>query len=219
MANIYLHYVLDLWFEKEIKPNCEGEAYYIRFADDFVALFRYKQDAEIFYNKLAKRLKKFGLELAEDKSRIISFSRFRKYEKTSFSFLGIEFRWVISNNGKDAIQRRTDRKRMKRALAEIKEWCRENRHQRIRKQTEIMKSKLQGHYNYYGIAGNHRGIRQFWGAAMRIWYKWLNRRSQHRSFTWQEFKAMLKRYGIPQPKVKEQIEERNLVKQCSLEYA
>jgi RNA-directed DNA polymerase len=219
LANIYLHYVLDLWFEKEIKPNCEGEAYYIRFADDFVALFRYKQDAEIFYNKLAKRLKKFGLELAEDKSRIISFSRFRKYEKTSFSFLGIEFRWVISNNGKDAIQRRTDRKRMKRALAEIKEWCRENRHQRIRKQTEIMKSKLQGHYNYYGIAGNHRGIRQFWGAAMRIWYKWLNRRSQHRSFTWQEFKAMLKRFGIPQPKVKEQIEERNLVKQCSLEYA
>jgi RNA-directed DNA polymerase len=219
LANVYLHYVLDLWFEKEIKPRCEGEAYYIRFADDFVALFRYKKDAEIFYNKLAKRLKKFGLELAEDKTRIISFSRFRKYEKTSFSFLGIEFRWGVSNNGKDVIKRRTDRNRLKRAFVEITQWCRENRHQRIRKQTEVMKSKLQGHYNYYGIAGNHKAIRQFYDGAMRIWYKWLNRRSQHRSHTWQEFKAMIKQYEIPQPKVKEQCGRQPLVRQHCLEYA
>jgi RNA-directed DNA polymerase len=219
LANVYLHYVLDLWFEKEIKPRCEGEAYYIRFADDFVALFRYKKDAEIFYNKLAKRLKKFGLELAEDKTRIISFSRFRKYEKTSFSFLGIEFRWGVSNNGKDVIKRRTDRNRLKRAFVEITQWYRENRHQRIRKQTEVMKSKLQGHYNYYGIAGNHKAIRQFYDGAMRIWYKWLNRRSQHRSHTWQEFKAMIKQYEIPQPKVKEQCGRQPLVRQHCLEYA
>lgn len=158
LGNVYLHYVLDLWFEQEIKKNCDGEAYLMRFADDFVALFRYARDAEMFYRKVRERLAKYNLELAEDKTRIISFSRFRKYENTCFSFLGIEFRWGISNNGKDIIKRRTERKRLQRAFLEITEWCRENRHQRIRKQTETMKQKLQGHYNYYGIAGNSAGI-------------------------------------------------------------
>jgi RNA-directed DNA polymerase len=204
LANIYLHYVLDLWFEREIKKNCDGEAYLIRFADDFVALFRYARDAEMFYHKLRERLTKFCLELAEEKTRIVSFSRFRKYEKTSFTFLGIEFRWGISNNGKDVIKRRTARKRLQKAFAEITEWCRENRHQRIRKQTETMKLKLQGHYNYYGIAGNSEGIRQFFDGTMRIWYRWLNRRSQHRSYTWKGFKEMTKQYGIPKPRIVEQ---------------
>lgn len=204
LANVYLHYVLDQWFEKEIKDNCDGESCLIRFADDFVALFRYARDAEMFYRKLRDRLGKFNLELAEEKSRIVSFSRFRKYEKTSFSFLGIEFRWGVSNNGKDIIKRRTDRKRLQRAFTEITEWCRENRHRRIRKQTEMMKLKLQGHYNYYGMAGNSKRIRQFFDGAMRIWYRWLNRRSQHRSYTWKGFKEMTRQYQIPRPKVVEE---------------
>jgi RNA-directed DNA polymerase len=204
LANVYLHYVLDLWFEKEIKKNCDGECYLIRFADDFVALFRYARDAEMFYRKLRERLAKFSLELAKEKTRIVSFSRFRKYEKTSFSFLGIEFRWGVSNSGKDFIKRRTDRKRLQRAFTEITEWCRENRHQRIRKQVETMKQKLRGHYNYYGIAGNSKGIRQFFDGVMRIWYRWLNRRSQHRSYTWNGFKEMPRLYEIPRPKVVEQ---------------
>lgn len=167
LANVYLHYALDLWFEQEVKKNCDGDAYYIRFADDFVALFRYARDAERFYGKLRERLAKFSLELADEKTRIISFSRFRKYEKTSFTFLRIEFRWGVSNSGKDVIKRRTDRKRLQRAYAEISEWCQENRHQRIRKQTEVMKQKLRGHYYYYGIAGNSKGIRQFFNGSMR----------------------------------------------------
>ena len=117
LANVYLHYALDLWFELEIKRNCEGEAYYIRFADDFVACFQYVRDAKMYYRKLRERLKKFNLELAEEKTRIISFSRFRKEEKTSFTFLGIEYRWGISRIGRDIIKRRTDRKRQKRAMA------------------------------------------------------------------------------------------------------
>lgn len=204
LANVYLHYVLDLWFEKAIKKNCDGESYLIRFADDFVALFRYARDAEMFNRKLRERLAKFSLELAEEKTRIVSFSRFRKYEKTSFSFLGIEFRWGVSNSGKDIIKRRTDRKRLQRAFTEITEWCRENRHQRIRRQVETMKQKLRGHYNYYGIAGNSKGIQQFFDGVMRIWYRWLNRRSQHRSYTWKGFKEMAKEYGIPKPRVVEQ---------------
>lgn len=204
LANVYLHYVLDLWFEHAIKPKCDGEAYFIRYADDFVALFRYARDAEKYYRELGGRLAKFNLALAEDKTRIVSFSRFRKHEKTSFSFLGIEFRWGISNNGKDVIKRRTDRNKLRKANETITKWCKENRHQRIRKQSEDMKLKLQGHYNYYGIAGNSRCIRKFYDVAMRAWYKWLNRRSQRRSFNWAEFKQMLKEYEIPYPRITEQ---------------
>lgn len=203
LANVYLHYVLDLWFERKVKRNCEGEAYYIRFADDHVACFQFKRDAERYRRELGERLKKFNLELAEEKTRIISFSRFRKEEKTSFTFLGIEFRWGVSHQGKDTIQRRTDRKRLKRAYAEIAEWCKKNRHRRIRKQQGTMKQKLRGHYNYYGIIGNYQAIEQFYKTVMRIWYKWLNRRSQRRSYTMEEFKEMTKRYEMPKPKIME----------------
>jgi RNA-directed DNA polymerase len=217
LANVYLHYALDLWFELEIKRNCEGEAYYIRFADDFVACFQYIRDARMYYRKLRERLGKFNLELAEEKTRIISFSRFRKEEKTSFTFLGIEFRWGISRMGRNIIKRRTDRKRQKRAIAEITEWCRENRHLSIRKQKEIMKQKLQGHYNYYGIRGNYQSIAQFYMVAIRTWYKWLNRRSQRRSFVWKDFYKMTKEYEIPRPRIVERRKE--TITQYKFEFA
>ena len=204
LANIYLHYALDLWFEKVVKKHCEGDAYLIRYADDFVAIFRYKKDAEKYYKTLRKRLSKFNLELAEDKTRIISFSRFRKYENTSFCFLGIEFRWGISHKGKDVIKRNTDRSKLKKAFGEITKWCKENRNLRIAKQAEMMKLKLLGHYNYYGIAGNYKSIERFFNGIMRIWYKWLNRRSQRRSFNWKEFNDKIKYYEIPRPKIMEQ---------------
>lgn len=213
LANVYLHYVLDIWFEQKIKQNCEGEAYYIRFADDFVACFQYARDAEMYHRKLSERLKKFNLELAEEKTRTISFSRFRKEEKTSFSFLGIEFRWGTTRQGKDTVKRRTDRKRLKRAYAEITEWCRKYRHRRIWKQQETIKQKLRGHYNYYGIIGNYQAIEQFYKTTMRIWYKWLNRRSHRRSYTRKEFIEMTKRYEISKPKI---VEQRK--KQTSIQY-
>ena len=202
LANIYLHYALDLWFQEVIKKNSrrQEDAYLIRYADDFVALFRFAEDARSFYKQLGKRLGKFRLELAEEKTRIVSFSRFRKYEKSSFSFLGIEFRWGLNSHGKDDIKRRTDRKRLKRAIAEIAEWCKENRHQRIGKQAATIKAKLQGHYNYYGIAGNKESLKQFYEGVKRIWYKWLNRRSQRRSYTWKEYHKMLECHNIPTPK-------------------
>jgi RNA-directed DNA polymerase len=172
-----------------------------------VACFQYVRDAKLYYHKLRERLKKFNLELAEEKTRIISFSRFRKEEKTSFTFLGIEFRWGISRIGRDIIKRRTDRKRQKRAMAEITEWCRENRHLSIRKQIEKMKQKLQGHYNYYGISGNYQSIVQFYMVTIRAWYKWLNRRSQRRSYGWKGFLEMTKEYQIPRPKIVERKKE------------
>jgi RNA-directed DNA polymerase len=205
LANVYLHYVMDLWFEHEIKPNCRGKAYYIRFADDFVACFQSETEAKMYYRKLGDRLRKFNLELAEEKTRIISFSPFRKQEKTSFTFLGIEFRWGVSRAGKSMIKRRTDRTRLRRAIAEMTEWCRQNRHHSVKRQKATIKQKLQGHYNYYGIIGNYQSLAQFYKAVRRIWYKWLNRRSQRLSYTCKEFDEMFKR-GIPKPKIMEKQE-------------
>ena len=153
LANIYLHYVLDLWFEKVVKTHCEGEAYLCRYCDDFVCAFRSKKDAEKFYRVLPKRLGKFGLELAEEKTQIIQFNRWQREQSSSFEFLGFEFRWGISRRGKAIIKRRTARKRLRKSLANFKEWCRENRNRRLRRLFPELNSKLRGYYNYYGLIG------------------------------------------------------------------
>lgn len=203
LANIYLHYVLDIWFEKKVKPNCEGEAYICRFADDFVCAFRYKRDAERFYQVLGKRLQRFGLELAEEKTNIIRFTRFRKEKHSSFEFLGFEFYWGVSVRGKDIIKRRTARKKLRKSLLALKEWCKENRNNRLVKIVEELNIKLRGYYNYYGIIGNFDSINIFYQNAKRILYKWLNRRSQRRSFNWNEFQTTLSRYPILWPRITE----------------
>lgn len=177
-----------------MKANCQGEAYLCRYADDFVCAFRYKADAERFYKALGKRLKKFNLELAEEKTRIISFSRFRKEEGTSFDFVGFEIRWGVSQKGKDSIRRRTSRNKLRKSLKNFKEWCKENRNNRLRNLFPKLNQKLRGYYNFYGIIGNLRSLYEFYDKAKSILYKWLNRRSQRRSFNWKEFKKVLDIY-------------------------
>jgi hypothetical protein len=120
LANIYLHYALDIWFERVVKPRCKGEAYLCRYADDFVCAFRYKEDAERFYNSLDSRLNKFNLELAKEKTNIISFSRLRQEENTKFDFLGFEFRWGMSRKGKYIIKRRISPKKLRKSLRHLK---------------------------------------------------------------------------------------------------
>jgi len=203
LANIYLHYVLDLWFEKVVKPRSEGEAYICRFADDFICAFRYKHDAERFYDVLGKRLEKFELELAGEKTKIISFSRFRKHENTSFEFLGFEYRWKVSHKGKDIIVRRTSRNKLRKSIEAFTQWCKENRNNRIKKIVDMLNAKLRGYFNYYGVIGNSEGINEFYKIAIKILYKWLNRRSQRRSFDWDGFKAKMKWYGLVTPKITE----------------
>lgn len=203
LANVYLHYSLDLWFEKVVKPQSEGMVYFCRYADDFICAFQYKQDAEKFYQGLQPRLGKFGLELSMEKTNIIRFSRFRKEEKTKFEFLGFEFRWGVSRKGTDTLKRRTSRGKFTKSMAAFKEWCKENRNNRLRKIFPLLTAKLRGYYNYYGLIGNYESLRQFYSQAMRILYKWLNRRSQRRSFNFTEFTACLKRYQVPQPRIVE----------------
>jgi len=172
---VFLHDVLDVWFEKVVKQHCRGEACLIRYADDFVCAFEEQADAERFYNVLGQRLGKFGLELSAAKTRIIPFSRDRLAGKTSFEFLGCEFRWGKDRKEKDHLKRRTARKKLRKALKRFTAWCKENRHLRLPVLFQRLNAKLRGYYNYYGVHGNAASLKEFFNSAMGILLKWLNR--------------------------------------------
>jgi group II intron reverse transcriptase/maturase len=200
LANIYLHHVLDIWFERKGKKHCEGTAFFIRYADDFVCAFRYKEDAMRFYaEQLPERLAKFSPALSEEKTRMIKFSRFEPEQRERFDFLGFEYRWEPNSKGEAQVKRRTSRKRLLRAKSEITEWIRKARSLGLRAIMGTLKRKLRGHYNYYGVYHNLESLWQYWHHAMRVVFKWLNRRSRRRSFNWKRFNAILKRYEGPYP--------------------
>jgi group II intron reverse transcriptase/maturase len=201
LANIYLYYALDLWFEKVVKKNCQGAIYLCRFADDFVGLFEKKTDADYFYQALAERLRQFNLELSAEKTRILAFSRRTPNKGQRFDFLGFEFRWGTSRNGKTVIKMRTSRKKLRQSLVNFTEWCRKSRSLPIRKIMRTLNSKLRGYYNYYGVIGNYESLKQFFKRATRILKKWLNRRSQRKSYNWEKFNEMLKRQKIELPRI------------------
>ena len=203
LANIYLHYALDVWFEKVVKPRCDGAAYLCRYADDFVCAFQYKKEAERFYRALKARLRKFGLELSEEKTNIIPFSRRRKEEKSWFEFLGFEFRWGISRNGKDIVKRRTSREKLRKSLKNFNIWCQRIRGLKLKRIIELLNVKLRGYYNYYGVIGNYKSLDEFFYQVRRILFKWLNRRSQKRSYNWEKFNRMLKIYRLEFPRIVE----------------
>jgi RNA-directed DNA polymerase len=199
LSNVYLHYALDLWFEKIVKKHCKGEACLIRFADDFVCGFERQEEAEAFYKVLPARLGKFGLQLSMDKTRVIRFHR--QESKESFDFLGFEFRWGKDRSGKAHLKRHTSRKKLRSSLKRFTAWCKEVRNWKVRDLCRLLCVKLRGYYNYYGVTSNGSGLNEFYGRAIRILHKWLNRRSQKTSFTWETFKELLKRYRIPQPRL------------------
>ncbi len=199
LANVYLHYVLDLWFHKVVKLRCRGEACLIRFADDFVCAFQYQADAEWFYQELGKRLGKFGLELSADKTRVIPFNQHQASGKTSFDFLGFEFRWGEDRAGKPRVQRRTARKKLRNSLKQFTVWCQEKCRYSLKDLFRELNAKLRGYYNYYGVNGNYHSLNQFFKSALRILFKWLNRRSQRRSYNWTGFRELLRFFQIEQP--------------------
>ena len=194
LANIYLHYILDVWFEKVVKKHISGEATMMAYADDFVCAFRYKRDAERFMKALKKRFNKFGLELAEEKTNLIKFSRFSKDRNGSFNFLGFNYKWIVSRKGKDIINTTTSKKKFNASAQKIKQWIKSNRNQRIRKITDSLNKKLKGYYNYYGVIGNRMMLEKMEKIVMKLLYKWLNRRSQRRSFSWKEFNSKIREF-------------------------
>jgi group II intron reverse transcriptase/maturase len=184
LANVYLHYALDLWFQKVVIPRCSGEACLIRYADDFVCAFEKQEDAQRFYEVLGKRLNKFGLELSEEKTRIIPFSPISG--KTSFDFLGFEFRWGRDRAGRPHVKRCTARKNLRSSLKRF---------------NEQLNAKLRGYYNYYGVNGNFSSLMLFFYRAMQLLMKYLNRRSQRGSYNWAGFLQLIEQFGIVKPRI------------------
>ena len=204
LANVYLHYALDLWFEKVVKKHCQGRAIMIRYADDFVCGFQYKTDADRFFKVLPKRLEKFSLEVAPEKTKIIRFSRFHLSMKRHFIFLGFELYWFRDHDGHERVMRRTARKRLQRACREIKIWIKENRHLEGRKFIIGLNRRLTGHYNYYGLRGNIKSLKRYYSWAMECTFKWLNRRGgKRKTFTWDAFNRAVDRVGIALPVIME----------------
>ena len=204
LANIYLHFAVDKWFAEEVQPRFAPWAYMIRYADDIVFAFKYKEDAEKFHRVLPKRLDRFGLELSAEKSRILRFKRFTLgKEAESFEFLGIEFRWILDRKGTPRVKRRTSPKRMRQSLKRLTEWARKQRTRPVGKVMQSFSYRLRGYYNYYGVHGNSAKLWEYYKAALKILHKWLNRRSQSRSYGWKGFYALVEFFRVPRPRITE----------------
>jgi RNA-directed DNA polymerase len=201
LANIYLHYALDTWFEQVVRPQSRGVACLWRYADDFVCAFSSKYEAQRFYQELGKRLAMFNLQLAEDKTLMIQFSRSQKKDKTHFDFLGFEFRWGKSRFGKIVLKRRTSPKKLRKAVVNFTKWCKANCHKRMSILFNKVNSKLRGYYNYYGLAGNSKALGSFFYWAKINLLKWLNRRSQRKSYNWQAFNDLIKHFNLAKPRI------------------
>ncbi len=202
LANVYLHFYLDLWFEKRVKAHCRGDAFILRYADDFICAFRYRDEAKRFYHELPKRLNKFNLTVASEETEMICFSRFHPGMQRRFNFLGFETYWMKDSNGAVKVKLRSARKKQQGACRRIKEWIKENRHLKVASFIKALNRKLHGHYNYYNVPGNLYSLWRFYRWAEECAFKWLNRRGgKRKSFSWKVFTRAIDRLGIAKPKM------------------
>lgn len=206
LGNVYLHYVLDRWFEREVKPRLRGEASLVRYADDFVMTFELQDDAERVMDVLGKRLGRFGLTLHPDKTRLLPFRRPPTAQTggkgpATFDFLGFTLYWRRARSGRWGMMCKTRRVRLRRSIQTIAEWCRRYRHLPIKAQHAALTRRIQGHFNYFGVSGNFRSMLMLVEEAKRAWYKWLRRRSQQAHLTWERFDELLKRFPLPRPRI------------------
>jgi RNA-directed DNA polymerase len=208
LANIFLHAVLDEWFEREVRPKLAGQARLIRYADDAVMLFANERDARKVFEVLPKRVEKYGLTLHPEKTRLVEFRRPDRRSKDddpkgpgSFDLLGFTHFWAHSRSGAWVVKRKTAKDRFGRALKKIADWCRAHRHDPIRAQQRALARRLHGHFNYYGIRGNFEALERLRYEVCRAWHKWLSRRSQRGSISWERFNELLKELTLPEPRI------------------
>ena len=206
LANVYLHYVLDMWFDKVVKKNYKGDAFIIRFADDFVCMFQYENEAKKFVTNLKERLAKFGLEIAEDKSKIIRFGRFARQSVTgdkteTFDFLGFTHINGKTRTGKYTVAHRISKKKLKVKQARIKEWLKFNIQDKVPNIIDNLNKKLRGLYQYYGISGNIQSLKKIERFVQRSLRRALKRRSQRSKMTWERFFKILAQFPLLQPKI------------------
>jgi group II intron reverse transcriptase/maturase len=206
LANVVLHYVLDEWFEREVKPRMKGRCFLLRVADDFVIGCEREDDARRIMAVLPKRFARFGLTIHPQKTRLEAF---RKPGRTvesghgngTFEFLGFTHYWTTSRRGYWVIKRTTAKKRLRRAMKAVWQWCRNHRHDPLREQYRRLSQKLQGHYQYYGIRGNYRKLAVLYQMAETAWRYWLSRRSQQSAIRWEKFCKLLEVYPLPKPSI------------------
>lgn len=208
LANIYLHYVLDLWFEVKLKKSIKGYTEMIRYADDFIIGAQTKPEAEQILIELKERLMKFGLEVSTEKTRIIEFGRYAKQNRKNrdkrkpdtFDFLGFTHYCSTSRKGNFLMKVKTSKQRMKNKIKEMSKWLKVIRNRvKIKDIWKVLKAKLRGHYNYYGVSSNSESIQSYYYQTIRLTFKWINRRSQKQSFNWQQFIEYLKLYPLSKP--------------------
>ena len=210
LSNVYLHEVLDVWFEREVKHRLQGQAFLLRYADDFVLVFSCEQDARRVLDVLPKRFGKYGLTLHPDKTRLVEFRRPNRDPPSggpldsgpgTFDLLGFTHYWGLSRRGKWVVKQKTASSRFRRALKRITVWCRGHRHQPVGVQREGLAQKLRGHFGYFGITGNSESIGRFREAVIGIWCKWLGRRSQRARVDWDYRHQLLTRFPLPPARV------------------
>ena len=210
LSNIYLHYVLDLWFSRKVSRQSRGEAYYFRFADDFLACFQYKDEAESFRRRLEDRLEGFGLKLSEEKTRVIEFGRFargnaqkRNEKPKDFTFLGFKHYCGKTREGYFKVKRRTSRKKLGQSLRKLTDWAKKSRH--VLRKGEMLrqaKARVIGHLSYYAITDNLERCSYYDYRAKHVLFKWLNRKSQRRAYTWDGFRHVLETVNWPKARVR-----------------
>jgi RNA-directed DNA polymerase len=210
LSNIYLHKVLDEWFETEVKPRLSGSAFLIRYVDDFVLVFQRESDARRVLEVLAKRFGRYGLRLHPDKTRLVRFGppcsaesgqEGAHEEPRSFDFLGFTHFWARSRRGCWVVKRKTARNRLSRTLRRLHQWCQSHRHAPVAWQHAQLERKLRGHDEYYGITGNSKALCSLRHWVKRIWRKWLSRRSRTSKVKWVRFNLLLERYPLPKPRI------------------
>ena len=206
LGNVYLHHVLDLWFTEEVKPRLRGKAALVRYADDAVFGFERQDDAERVKAVLEKRLARFNLSLSPDKTRLLDFrrpwrSQGRGKGPSTFDFLGFTWYWRRTREGRWSVTCKTRRARLSRAVRNVYDWCRRHRHQPVKEQHAALTRRVQGHFNYFGVNGNIGSLRRLVSQVRRIWFKWLNRRSQRARLNGERFVDLLRDFPLPTPRV------------------
>jgi RNA-directed DNA polymerase len=209
LANIFLHYVLDLWFEKKLKPRMRGVCHLVRYADDFLCLVQYQREAQYIEQALRERFAKFDLQLHPEKTRVIDLRRGvmqkvkeAKHKPHTFDFLGFTHYGSKSRKGNWVLSRQTSAKKLRKACSALSAWLRAIRCvAKLSQWWPTLQVKLAGHYQYYGVSGNARRIERYNQVARRLIFKWLNRRSQKASFNWETFQAYLEHYPLPKPRI------------------
>jgi RNA-directed DNA polymerase len=208
LANVYLHFVLDEWFERDVKPRLRGKAFEIRYADDAVLCFQYREDAEKVLQVLPKRFARYGLTLHPEKTRLVEFGRAAlarairaKTRPDTFDFLGLTHKCALSRRGKFTVHVKTMKKRLRRSFKAVAEWCRTHRHDAVDEQQAILNAKLRGHYQYYGRPTNYRSLWQFYRGVRQTWKKWLERRSRGQPLSWERYAQILRRHPLLRPRI------------------